>query len=382
MSSFTSARRSRLAGRDLADMEHRVAGEVLEWLGRAILRQRKHGRGARAEFGGGDGSERQRRRAERFGEIGEAHSAVDLGPGGRGGCRVLEIELLDVAFFRNEVGVLRIGFPAFEFRGDLGVGHAGLAHQVIRRHHRIGHRAIVRHAETVGMLFDEGVQLRVGRIGDGGEGGFRHFHILHRAALVHVGKQRAAESGGHREAVAHRADQLLADAVLAHGFDESLLVEAVLLQALQERRAIERAERSVDGGQRADRCGNLRVAHDKAEVLRGAVERGLVDQGLQGAVREAGLLSFLRCQVGTALDARVVHHVLVVAREVLGGDLGAADAGHTGVVRAAAEDVADPPQDEAEHQPDKQNLDGPGLGELAHCLKHDGDPNVAMKGGG
>ncbi len=161
---------------------------------------------------------------------------------------------------------------------------------------------------------------------DGGDGDGRHVHFADQAL-----RQLPAQ---------HDAPLLL---------DIAAFGETGLADQLLEPRAVELAGEPAEVRIGGDAAGDLGVADAEAERLGLLVERGfrrqLADQLAVDAER-ARLVGRDRA-AGAAAD--LAQLVVVIFAELLDRDLGAAD-GDRGVVRGAAEYVADAPDREADDQ--------------------------------
>ena len=301
----------------------------------------------------------------------EAGALLDAAEGGLGLARGREDDLLDgAALGRAEAGL------------DALIALAGV---IVR--HRVGLREglggdrddvdgpVLGRAESRLALVVEGLELLVARRRDLAGGGRRQDEIGGGAPLGAVAVDRLA--GGDRDL--HRAGERVGE-LGAHEGAVMLAHEAGLRQpALAEDRgrtaAVELAARALEARLLGDAADDELIRHPQPELARLLVERRLGHHPRQDLAVEAHGAGLLRRHRLTGAPDELLQLGLVVGAELVAGDLDVADPRHDDAL-AAAEDVVDAPDREADDQEAEQHGDDglaePGLAGGPQPLHHGG----------
>jgi hypothetical protein len=122
-----------------------------------------------------------------------------------------------------------------------------------------------------------------------------------------------------------------------------------LPDVLLEARAVELAVRPLEAGVSGDPLGNLGVRDAEPQRPGALVEGGLGDELADDQAIEAACTRLFHADRLASLTAELLQPVIVDLAELLDADLGIPDLGE-GRAAEAAENVADPPDREAEGQ--------------------------------
>src|SRR3546814_693248 len=148
----------------------------------------------------------------------------------------------------------------------------------------------------------------------------------------------------------HRGDELLALGVLADARQVALLVQAGVTQELREAVAVEAAGGILEVGILQQVPAHLLLRHQHAQPRRHLVEHGARDHALEHLLGNAEGARLVHRELHAEPAAHVVDLVGELAGELALLDDRAADLRHRLRLAAAAKDVADAPDSEAEDQ--------------------------------
>ena len=337
------------AGLDLADLQQHGAEASLDRLAHLARLEREGGIGNcriddvaldhHAEIG------IARLQTALFGEIGKAHPFDQPLARGGGFLRLLEHDLVHVAFLRRAVVALVqlvIGF-------GVGIGDGDPARLFGRRQRHEGDLAIFRGAEQCLAVVEKFAQLLGRRIRDVAGLRLCQRQIIDAALLVAELVQRRQDCIGNLHVAGNALDDLPPQQVAALLGHEAGLGVAAIANEILEARAVEFPAGIAKSRIAGDPFGDLFVGESEPPVVHFLVKGGVRDQlgdDLPVKTERAGLVGRERAPKAAA---ELLQAVVVEAAELLDRNLGSANLGG-GVLSEAAENVADAPDREADDQ--------------------------------